>query len=60
MGGLPLIIKDNKSLFFEEKFVFLWNLSALGTAYEKKKQALEFKKKKKLISVSRIYRPSAI
>lgn len=43
MNDLSLIIKDNKSLFFKEKFVFLWNLSALGTAYEKqkKKQALE-------------------
>ena len=39
MNDLSLIIKDYKSLFFKEKlFVFLWNLSALGTAYGKKRK----------------------
>ena len=43
MNDLSLIIKDNKSLFFKEKFVFLWNLSALGTSYEKKKEKASFR-----------------
>lgn len=38
MNDLSLIIKDNTSLFFKEKFVFLWNFSTLGTAYEKKRK----------------------
>ena len=62
MGDFSLIIKDIKSLFLKQNFVFLWNFGALGTTYKKKKKKASFttKQTNPLLLVSRIYRPSAI